>query len=59
MRRYLGDGVFAEWNRDHGSIVLTAGQGTLTQTIVLDNEVRASLSKFLLRANEEEDVADD
>jgi hypothetical protein len=55
----LGDGVFAEWDRDHGSIVLTTGQGTLTQTIVLDNEVRASLSKFLLRANEEEDVADD
>ncbi len=48
MKQYLGDSVYAEWNR-YGQIVLTTenGDGPPSNTIVLEPEVYAALVEYV------------
>ena len=60
MKRYLGDGVYADF--DGYMVKLTTETGiSVTNTIFLDPQVWAALQDYVksLRASEEEDEDDD
>lgn len=47
-KRYLGDGVYVEFNPDFGALRLTTEDGySATNTIVLESEVWAALEEFV------------
>lgn len=48
LKQYLGDGVYAEWRMQEGTLVLTTENGvSITNTIYLEPDVLDALARFI------------